>query len=264
MFFAIFIILVLVVFALHELAHGRAMLKYGIRVPEAGLGIPIKHVPCLRIKISPAFTFCLHPFLLGAYVRPAEGEEEKMEGLPYRAKAHIFGAGIAVNLVFSFLLNIGLLLALLAVNPEGWNLHATVLMAVYLPLTAIFLRFGKFLSSYVFPILGLCLTGFLIWSISTLGMQKSVMGPIGIVQMGLSIDTLGEAVAWGAMISMGLAFINLLPLFPFDGGRIFKALLEEKLNLGQEVGNAISAAGFLLVIVFIAAVFLSDLFRVFS
>jgi len=262
MFFVIFIVLVLAVIALHELNHGRLMVRYGIKVPEAGLGIPVKFLPCLSLKISPRFTFKLHPLLLGAYVQPAD--EKEIERLSYQEKAHIFGAGIVANLVISFLLNAFLMVALLIIRPERWDMGDTIYLAAYVILAVIFLRFDKFLSKYVFPFLGLLLTGYLIWSIIHLGFQKSLMGPIGIVQAGLSITSLIEATAWAAVVSLGLGLINLLPLYPLDGGRILKAFLEKKSNLSLGIRNAILGGGSVLLVLLIVAVVFSDLFRSFS
>ena len=260
MFFVIFLVLLLVALAVHELSHGWVMKYYSIEVPEAGLGIPIPHLPYFRIKISPTFTFCIHPLLLGAYVTPANDKD--IETLPYSAKAHIFGAGSIGNFIMGFiLLALSLILGLIF-NLELliWDLMIPLAVSVILPI--LFWKGSRVFSIYVFPVLGFFLIGFLAWSIMTFGVSKSVMGPVGIVHIGMKFSTFPEILLWGANVSIGLALVNLLPLLPLDGGRTLIALVKEVFGENQAAERIITITGIFILSLLVVIVMYSDISRV--
>ncbi len=261
MFFAIFIVLLLLAMVVHELSHGMIMRKYGIKVPEAGLGLPIAGLPHLAIRVSPAFTFKIHPFLLGAYVRPVG--EARIEKLSYQKKAHIYGAGVIANFIMGFLMTMPWLIVKIAKRPETWAATLPVLLALML-LTFLLWRFAKKTSAYVFPFLGVVMTGYLVWSIFSAGVKESLMGPVGLVTMALGFASFNQVMMWGALISIGFAMMNLMPFLPLDGGRIMTGFLEDRFDLKQGARKAITAASTAFFLAIIVLVFFADASRLIS
>ncbi len=262
MFIVIFLVLLFLALVVHELSHGRVMRRYGIEVPEGGLGLPISGLPHLKIRISPTFTFCIHPVLLGAYVKATN--EEDIEKLSYAAKSHIFGAGLNANLIMGFILlalatiwgmicNIELLI---------WNPVIVLVVSAVLPIG---LWFGsRLLSIYLYPILGFPLLGYLVWSIIKVGLAKSLMGPVGAIDIASRISTFPGILLWGAMVSIGLAFVNLLPILPLDGGRTLQALIRKMFGKNETLERNLAVIGIFLVALLVVMVMYTDILRLLS
>ena len=261
MFFIIFIVLILLAMVVHELSHGMIMRKYGIKVPEAGLGLPISCLPSLAIRVSPTFTFKIHPFLLGAYVMPVE--EARIEKLSYLKKAHIYGAGIIANFIMGFLMMIPWVIVKIVKQPETWAASLPILLVLIL-LTFILWRFSRKMSAYVFPFLGVVMAGYLAWSIISVGAKESLMGPVGLVTMALGFASFYQVMMWGALISVGFAMTNLLPFLPLDGGIIMTGFLEDKFDLKQGTKKAITTASTVFFLAIIVLVFFADASRLIS
>jgi len=259
MFFAIFIILILVALVVHELSHGMAMRRYGVEVPEAGLGLPIPRLPSLAIKFSSGFTFRIHPFLLGAYVRPKSSED--IEKLSYQEKAHIYGAGVIANFIMGILIIIPWTIVKLFKYPEE---IAANLIVLILLIAAVFVlwRFSKKISAYILPFMGVAMMVYLVWSLAAVGAEESVMGPVGLFTMGMGFVSFYQATIWGAYVSIGFAMMNLLPFLPLDGGRIMTEFLQHKFKAGNsvEMGIKVASAAFFLAIIIL--VFFTDFSRI--
>ena len=259
MFFAIFIILILVALIVHELSHGIAMRMHGVEVPEAGLGLPIPRLPSLAIKFSSGFTLRIHPFLLGAYVRPKNAEE--MGRLSYQERAHIYGAGIIANFIMGILIIIPWTIVKLFKYPE--DLTANLIALILLIATAFILwGFSKKISAYILPFLGLAMTIYLIWSLVAVGAEESIMGPVGLFTMGMGFMSLYQATIWGAYVSIGFAMMNLLPFLPLDGGRIMTEFFQHKLKAGNRVETGIKVASTAFFLAIIILVFFADFSRI--
>ncbi len=94
---------------------------------------------------------------------------------------------------------------------------------------------------------------------------KKVSGPIGIA------SEVGKAARHGffniaiftAFISINLGIMNLLPIVPFDGGKIFILLIESIIRkpLNQKVENAISFTGLFLVMGLFVFVMFNDIVK---
>jgi len=237
------------------------MKKRGIIVPEAGLGFKIFNLPYLKIRVSPEFTFCIHPFLLGAYVRPANGED--INRLPYSAKTHIYGAGVIANLIMGAIL-LGLYVILAMIEKDTITSRAVIILAVSVGSSLLLWIGSRIFCSYIFPFLGFLILGQLAWSVMKTGLGESVMGPIGIIQSGLNISTFPEAVFWGANISIGLALINLLPIVPLDGGHIFLAVMEKIFGNKGAIRAIVTTVGIIAFSLLIMAVMYSDILRLLS
>lgn len=223
MLFAIFIALLVVALVAHELNHGLKMRRYGIQIAEVGLGFLIPGLRRFSISIrTSSFVFKINPILLGAYVEPVD--KKAIKALPYSQQAHIAGAGPIANLMMASVLFFVLYILAWALMGFSWELVVRLFIAILFFI--IFWKCSRVLSVYVFPVLGLAVAGFLIWSLITFGVGESLIGPIGIVQLGKSAVNISEILVLGFAISLGLGLINLLPIIPLDGGRILLALIE--------------------------------------
>lgn len=262
MFFIIFLGLLCLNLFVHELAHGLRMKHYGIEVSEVGLGIPIPHFPCLTINISPTLKVKIHLFFIGAYVRVPG--EKKIESLPYFQKAHIYGAGVIANLMV-FLVLFGLAFVWeIIIHPLAvfWKLGIPLTVFVLCVFLGFLLWKGsRIISAYVFPLLGILLTWFLIWSIKTSGLKESIAGPIRIIQMGMGISKVSELLLAGLLVSLGIATINLLPLLPLDGGKILYAFITMIFGENRLIKQAFIISSFLAFCLLIVMVISVDISR---
>lgn len=261
MFFAIFIFLIMVALLVHELSHGKAMRKYGIEVPEAGLGLPIPYLPSLAIRLSNDFTFRIHLFLLGAYVSPKN--EKRIKNLSYRERAHIYGAGIMANIIMGLAMIILLMVVDMIKRPEGIA-HDCLMIALCSALILVFWKFGGKISAYVLPLLSPAMMGYLIWSVFSHGAKESLMGPIGIFTLGYGFSNPYQVLIYGAIVSIGLALTNLLPFWPMDGGRILTDFFKDRFCLGEGFEKGVSTAGLILTVALVILVFFSDITRLLS
>lgn len=206
----------LFVFALgvHEAAHALVLRRLGVRIASAGLGMPLP--PMLRITgRGERPTLTLSPWLVGAYVSPDARDAELIEAFDYRDTVWYAGAGIVSNLLMGEFL-IGVVFA------TGGSLLGSLIAAGLLVLT----WFGRrLLVSYVFPVLGVPLLGFLAYSLAVGFAHHDALGPAGVVELVGSAVSFRTAVLLGALINISLAIFNLTPIYPLDGGRIADAVL---------------------------------------
>lgn len=89
-----------------------------------------------------------------------------------------------------------------------------------------------------------------------------VAGPVGIVSLSSQAAKLGFAhfLQFGALISLNLAFINLVPFPALDGGRLLFLLIEKLRGkpVGMDLERKIHGAGFILLIGLIVLVTFKD------
>jgi membrane-associated protease RseP (regulator of RpoE activity) len=236
MFVALAVSFLLATILLHELGHALAMRSRGIRVEETGLGFPVPKLP--RI----AFTFfrgsasplrvVISPLLLGAYVRPRKEDIERQEALPYHDQALIFGAGVLANLLFG--------LATMAT----WDLlSGNIEKALVLTWLGAILWMGrKQFCSYFIPFLGAV---FLLAFLAAIFNHGAHMGgPISIFREAGKTRGIEDAFKFGFAISLDLALLNMLPIYPLDGGRLMAAVFRSR----PKVKLAFQLAGTLLVL----------------
>lgn len=212
----------------HEAAHALALRGFGIPIVQAGLGISLP--PRLTFKATPRkpFKLVVSPWLLGAYVMPHPDYQEQIDGLRYRDAAWFAGAGIAANIV----IGCGLFAALdlfegRFVWAAGYGAAAVLTWVARRPLVA-----------YVMPVLGVAVVGFVAYLLATTVGQDQ--GPIGIAKV-LVVSSPTMALVAAAAGSLALGTLNLLPLFPFDGGRLWDLILRQW--AGPRVVNAFRGAG---------------------
>ena len=242
------VVLAMIGLVVHEIAHALAMKKLGIPVQEAGLGIPVDlqlTIAGKRIRISlpklaamrlkNGLTLSIHPLMLGAFVQESEEGSKRLEELPYREKAFVYGAGAASNLWLGMLMWFITLGALVSAGAMTTNPGAVIVMASVGFSVILLSRYIVSISAYIVPFLGFYMLEilFLSWlandSITALLMAPLVtmihmMGAIQLNEVAKLIMGIGFL---GTVINFSLALFNALPLMPLDGGHIAEAILKQ-------------------------------------
>lgn len=222
---ALGILLLLIALIVHEAGHALAMMRRGIEIQEAGIGLPItgKLKLTFRSRFLP-FPIVLTPALLGAYVRPTKKGTERLESMSYRDQAVCSGAGVVMNVVFG-----GALLCIVAsisvhssANNQARLLVVSLIAGGVAAAAAIFRR----AFSRVMPVFGVA--GLLLLIFSLIDSTENVGGPLTVVSTAASGKSLVDALKMGFVMSISLAYLNVLPLFPLDGGKIVSAFFETR------------------------------------
>lgn len=240
--FAVIMFVVMVV--LHELGHAFALRRSGIPICEAGLGLA--YAPRLVLKPTKRrpFALSLSPWLVAAYVVPDPAYRQQMEAMSYRDKTWHHGAGIVVNLV------IATGLATLVFVLEGHWWRALIAAAAT---TALWLARRVF-TAYAVPALAVPTAAYL-----GVMVVDSIGEPAGYVELA-SILTVGSGIAMlqvSAVLSFALAVLNMAPIFPVDGGRICREIVQRW--AGPRGVRIFETAGFAVVVGLVAYSLLSDL-----
>lgn len=202
----------------HEAGHYATMRRAGIRIVSAGIGFPFPPTFTLYRKKNPdgsVTKFQLSPWVLGAFVRADERDEKRMDELPYRQFTWIMGSGVVFNLVLGALL-IGLG-ALAIGNWTGFLAYATAAVLLWLG--------RKLVAAYLVPVLGFPALALLVWGTALAVMDHSQVGVVGTVRLLGVADSASLAFVLAGVLSVALGILNMTPLFPFDGGRIFSRVL---------------------------------------
>lgn len=237
---------------LHEIGHALAMKSRGVKFDEIGLGLPFPLIPKLEFKMPFANKFCVHPLLLGAYVKPSQGENEKMDNFSYADQSLIFGAGILMNVALgTFYYLIGGMLATTNISHFLTQDVTIVVLAATL-----FILLGRSIfTKYCIPVLGLGMLILVTFSISS--SANEVVGPVGLIKMAHSLaQDLAKDFLFASTVSWSLALMNMIPVHPLDGGKIVSAMMGKKF---PRIRKTYEIAGGLIFLVFIAFVILHDL-----
>jgi membrane-associated protease RseP (regulator of RpoE activity) len=257
--------LLLLVAVPHELGHLLMARRFGVTVREFGLGLPPR-----------AFSFSWHgirwsvgwllPF--GAFVK-LKGEDhgtarDDFAALSPGHRTVVVLAGPVANLLVAgaALLASGLLIG----EPTGLRHVVTSSGEAHLQMGYAPIRTP-----------GDLLHGFRALTAASdsvsLGPQPAVLGWVGLAQV---MDELGDVdippLAWFlallASLSLGLGVMNLLPIPPLDGGRIFLYMLESVRRRGPVIApqrmSRINLAGLAVLIAVFAAVTGTDVLRLLS
>lgn len=199
------VVLVITSIVLHEIGHAVALREVGGRVAELGLFFGktrwrINH-PRLPYPVSIGW------IPAGAYVRPHPDDQELLDCLPYRARAWYFGAGPVANLMF------GLGLFLIAAFGTGHWVALIVSAVLYLGIW----QFRRGFTAYAIPALGVALSGYLSWAMVTHPLGSVLGGPVTVAQATVSTGVC-PALATAGWLSVSIGLLNMLPLWPLDGG----------------------------------------------
>ena len=257
--------LLLLVAVPHELGHLLMARRFGVTVREFGLGLPPRAFS-LDWKGTRWSVNWLLPF--GAFVK-LKGEDhgtspDDFAALPPGRRTLVVLAGPVANLLVAAaaLLASGLLIGeptgLRHVVTSGGDVH---LQMVYAPIRTP----GDLLHGFR------ALTA--ASDSASIGSQPAMLGWVGLAQV---MDELGDVdippLAWFlallASLSMGLGVMNLLPIPPLDGGRIFLYAVESLRRRGPVVApqlmTRLNLAGFAVLIAVFAAVTGTDVLRLLS
>jgi membrane-associated protease RseP (regulator of RpoE activity) len=206
----------------HEAGHFVSMRRAGIRIHSAGIGFPFPPTFTVYRKKRPdggVMKFQLSPWVLGAFVRAEDEDEKRIDTLPYRQFAWIMGSGVVINVVLGLvLLSLG---AMLSGNWNGFVAYNLIAVVLWLG--------RKLFTAYVVPVIGLPVLGLSIWGFITAVQDRAQVGIVGMGKMFTWATDIRMALLLAGALSLLLGLANMVPLFPFDGGRIFSRVL---MNLG--------------------------------
>ena len=216
----ILVVLVFLGICLHEAGHVLAMRSRKVQIEEVGFGFGPALFSFRSDRWLPGTKLFLKLFPVGAYVRPTDGEYERMLSLPIKDQALIYGAGIMANIFFG-----AFLLALSLILPPHHNLTARMVVglgAVFVSLVIWRLRY--FFCAVGIPLLGLVIAPIFFWQFWKEPVKNFGVGATDVLSdIGSMANSNVEALIVSAAISIILGIIQAMPVMPLDGGRVVLA-----------------------------------------
>ncbi len=243
---AVAIILSLSTLVAHEAGHAFALRKYGIRITEAGIGLPIWPSISLPPRGRRDFSLRLSPLLVAAWVRTADKDEDKISSLSYWDYSWFNGAGPIVNLILACAL--GGMSSLLS---SDW-----VIAVIAFGAGALLFALRR-TASAVLPVLMLPVIPGAVY-IQLKGLKGGGDG-VGTFWQILHVHTPAYAFGAAAAISLTIGIFNILPIFPLDGGKVLMKLLSKW--LGDRTRRVYQASGLVLVLFFLASTVFASFFN---
>ncbi len=226
----IFLIILSVLVVVHELGHFLVARWGGVKVNEFGIGYPPRARKLFHLG-GTLFTLNWLPF--GGFVK-IEGEDSTFRDQNRAVQAAVLVAGVVFNILFAFVL----------------------LMIVY----GVKDGFATSLDWTGETAKGLA--QFILQAFTGQANLNDVSGPIGIVSfVGLAAEYGWRGlVEFTALISINLAFINLLPIPALDGGRLLFVIIESitRKKVPVKVFNLVNTIGFALLIILMLVVTFHD------
>lgn len=202
----------------HEAGHYASMRRAGVRIHSAGIGFPFPPTFTVYRKKNPdgsVTKFQLSPWVLGAFVRAEERDEKRIDELPYRQFAWIMGSGVVINLVLgAVLVGIG---ALIGGNWSGFLFYVAGAVLVWIG--------RKLFAAYIVPVLGFPALGLFAYGCISAVADRTQIGVVGTAHMFSMASDARLTFVLAGLLSASLGILNMVPLFPFDGGRIFGRVL---------------------------------------
>lgn len=207
---------------IHEAAHAYALRQLGFTIKEAGLGLPLWP----RLKLEPtsrrSYSISVSPWIIAAYIQARDEDEDEIRKLSYWDRAWFSGAGVAANLAVGGVL-IGLALAIQGqfVPAFGWTGMGLLIWWA-----------GRVVTALAVPVVALGVAGLIAYITTTTTVRfvtgagdPQMSGLLGIGKF-LTVSTPLDALKVTALMSISLGLFNMLPLHPFDGGRICGDLVQ--------------------------------------
>jgi Zn-dependent protease len=208
------------------------------------------------------FSLVLSPWLLGAFVKPADADSDFETRLPYRAAAHIYGAGIVANLAYASVL-IGIM-AIITIGDSNVLTRGIIPSGIFLLVACLFIRFSRQFCSWILQPLSLAAIAafaYSVWNSVVVNHDEKALG--GIVTISVMVtdqvkDT-SHAVLFGLAVSLGLAILNALPFYPLDGGHIAQLIVKRRF---EKYSTALKIAGGAIVFLLIGMSIYTDIRQV--
>lgn len=233
-----FILILEVLFAIHEYGHYSEMKKRGVDVEEFSLGIGWKI--CQYRAGDTAFSLRAIP--IAAYVKPSKKGEAQIKKMPFWQQFIIDSAGVRNNLLFA---------ALLILLMQFWSnkkrmltlapcLKLSLRNLLEMPIKIIMLYFCCTADLFTFSRFNLC---------KKFVFQIKNIAPPKIFR---------NLVYW----SLILGLLNFLPIPPLDGGRVFMFFLSPLLS--DTVAAVINIIGFFLILIIMIFGYLKTEFVVYE
>lgn len=228
---------------IHELGHAIAMREVGFGVERLGIGLPISPQIFIRSNFlkrifGKHFEISISPWLIGAYVKPEGNVDISKCNISTKEDVYISGAGPIANIIMLFLFS-AVWVLLLPVTKSGQINYffglvlpgsRSLIVMMFISLAAATWMFRKWIAVWVLLPLGVYTLYFIISVISGMSLSTAVESSGGIVlisEIASKTGSLRDAIWFGMIINFVLAFTNILPLGPFDGGRILNSVLHK-------------------------------------
>lgn len=205
---------------IHEAGHFVAMNQYGVEVDTFSVGMNLPFIPTYEKKISayPNTRFIFSPVFLGGYVEASRDGEIAQKALPVVAQAHIFAAGIEMNLYTAMIF----LLLSYAFDGRGKSVKPIkISLMIGAVICLALFAYAPFIEIIVFPTIGLALVAFIL-----ITKARTFEGPIRLFQsFANSSQSFKGLILSFAVLNVDFFTLNAIPLLPADGGHIIEMLL---------------------------------------
>lgn len=214
--------MLLVTVIVHEAGHAIAMRRRGVEIEELGIGFSLskKYRLSFRVPFVP-FPVVLTPFLFGAYVRPTEAGAEKMYHMGYKDQAVCYSAGVIMNVIYAAaVVLIGGTIISITEHGRLPNPRLVLIIGGFTAAVVIFRRALSMITP-VFGFIFLC-----IWATYILEPYVAESGlndPFSFGELVVIGESLAETLAFSAVPSLLIAFFNMIPFIPLDGGHVLGA-----------------------------------------
>ena len=271
----VIIILGVLVFV-HEFGHFLMAKWTNTRVDEFAIGFK----PTLFSKKYGETTYMVNLVPFGGYVKipgedPADIKEQSdprsMHNKSRWQKAVILFGGILFNIIFAWILIIGIFTAGIPVGPNTAEKYQDHIVEVadgeyelHAPLHVAITEGTKLTGVLTYDVIH-SFTGLIGGIFTGNSSVDELAGPVGLGKV------VGEARSFGMMhvifltafISLNLAILNLFPFPALDGGRLLVLLVESitRKNVPANILHWINGIGFLLLIALMIVVTISDISR---
>jgi regulator of sigma E protease len=194
------IVIIGVVIFVHELGHFLAARRVGIPIRIFSLGFG----PKLLARTWKGTEYRLSLIPLGGYVLPDVQDEEEFFRLPAIKRMIMSAGGPAASIALAVIC-----FAIVNIATRGWSLNNLLIM----PIGQAFGFLGN--MAVLLP--------------QIFSKPAELMGVVGVVAEGGKMvgSGAGHGLVFTALITLNLAFINLVPLPVLDGGKILLCFFEK-------------------------------------